>query len=138
MTTLRFHFQVLSFSALDAASFCSNDFHLKCYHQGGLTYPGTGSILNVLSSSTGRTPTVLGKPHQTMLDCIVDKWHLDRGRTCMVGDRLDTDIAFGQLGGLTSLLVLTGVTKLDQLSSSSIQPDYMIESLGCLLDSTKI
>lgn len=90
-------------------------------------------MLNVLSSSTGRIPTVLGKPHQTMLDCIVDKWHLDRKRTCMVGDRLDTDIAFGQLGGLTSLLVLTGVTKLDQLSSSDIQPDYLIESLGCLL-----
>lgn len=26
----------------------------------------------------------------------------------MVGDRLDTDIAFGKMGGLSTLLVLTG------------------------------
>ena len=85
-----------------------------------------------------------------MLDCIVDKWHLDREKTCMVGDRyliieccfygactylfrLDTDIAFGKLGGISTLLVLTGVTKMPDLLASEIKPDFLIESLGCLL-----
>lgn len=43
-----------------------------------------------------------------MLDVIIAKYHLDRNRTCMVGDRLNTDIEFGKLGGLKTLLVLTG------------------------------
>jgi len=53
----------------------------------------------------------------------------------MVGDRLDTDIAFGKNGGLTTLLVLTGVTEWDDLNTSSIQPNYVIESFGHLVGS---
>lgn len=33
----------------------------------------------------------------------------------MVGDRLDTDIAFGLAGGLTTLCVLTGVVKMSDI-----------------------
>ncbi|KAI9849602.1 MAG: hypothetical protein M1837_002727 [Sclerophora amabilis] len=56
-------------------------------------------------------PTVMGKPHQAMMDAIEGKFQLDRARTCMVGDRLDTDIKFGIEGGLGgTLLVGTGVS----------------------------
>ncbi|KAJ3089167.1 hypothetical protein HK102_007047 [Quaeritorhiza haematococci] len=74
---------------------------------GGTVYPGTGALLAALKAPLNRSPKVLGKPHQTMLDVIVDKYHLNKERTCMVGDRLDTDIEFGKKGGLKTLLVLT-------------------------------
>ncbi|KAI8896011.1 HAD-like domain-containing protein [Globomyces pollinis-pini] len=101
--------------------------------QGG-TLPGTGSFLSALGLVAKRTPLVLGKPHQPMLDCIVDKFHLNRERTCMVGDRLDTDIAFGKMGGVGTLLVMTGVTKKEGLEESTIKPDFVIDSLGMFDD----
>lgn len=43
-----------------------------------------------------------------------------------VGDRLDTDILFGKNGGLSTCLVLSGVTSEQTLNSpdNKIHPDY--------------
>lgn len=44
-----------------------------------------------------------------MLTLYVYRYHLDPKRTCMIGDRLDTDIEFGVKGGIETLCVLTGM-----------------------------
>lgn len=76
-------------------------------------FPGAGSMSAPLTYMTGgQKPVALGKPSQAMMDAIEGKFQLDRARTCMVGDRLNTDIKFGiegRLGG--TLAVLTGVNK---------------------------
>ncbi|KAI9366703.1 HAD-like domain-containing protein [Zopfochytrium polystomum] len=102
----------------------------KTFPAGGSLYPGTGAMLAALTTPLGRMPTILGKPEQTMLDVIVNKYHLDRSRTCMVGDRLDTDVLFGKNGSLQTLLVLTGVTSPAEAAASPIKPDCVVESLG--------
>lgn len=50
----------------------------------------------------------------------------------MIGDRLDTDIAFGINGGLSTLLVLTGVVSRADLAQpqAKILPEYVVDSLG--------
>jgi 4-nitrophenyl phosphatase len=73
---------------------------------------GAGSCVVPLSNATGMTPLELGKPSQAMMDAVEGKFQLNRARTCMIGDRLNTDIKFGiegKLGG--TLHVLTGVNK---------------------------
>ncbi|KFG86221.1 4-nitrophenylphosphatase [Metarhizium anisopliae] len=73
-------------------------------------FMGAGSIMIPLQYASGTKPLELGKPSQAMMDAVEGKFQLDRSKTCMVGDRLNTDIKFGidgKLGG--TLHVLTGV-----------------------------
>ncbi|KAJ1922989.1 hypothetical protein IWQ60_006163 [Tieghemiomyces parasiticus] len=98
----------------------------------GALFPGTGALVSVLQSSTGRDPTIIGKPHSTMMNCIFEKYQLDPQRTCMVGDRLNTDIQFGINGGTSTLLVLTGVTDEAHLHEQlpEVTPTYYTQSFG--------
>jgi ribonucleotide monophosphatase NagD (HAD superfamily) len=61
-----------------------------------------------------------------MIEYLEQKYGMDRSRICMVGDRLDTDVLFGNDNGLKSVLVLSGVTSEEKLLSpdNTITPDY--------------
>ncbi|TFK68159.1 p-nitrophenyl phosphatase [Pluteus cervinus] len=99
------------------------------------TLPGGGSLSAVLRYAIGRDPVCTGKPQQVMLDCIKAKVSYDPTRTIMVGDRLNTDILFGQTGGLDTLLVLTGVTTENDITgpdASPIVPKFVTNSIGDL------
>lgn len=97
--------------------------------------PGAGSLSAPLRFALNRDPLSIGKPARTMLDCIQAKVHFNPERTIMIGDRLNTDILFGQGGGLATLLVLTGITAEEEISGpnpSSIVPDYVTQSIADL------
>lgn len=99
-------------------------------------FPGAGSVLCPLTNMAARQPLALGKPSQAMMDAVEGKFHLDRARTCMVGDRLDTDILFGvegKLGG--TLAVLSGVSKKSdwEAEAAVARPKYYVDGLGDLL-----
>jgi 4-nitrophenyl phosphatase len=51
----------------------------------------------------------------------------------MVGDRIDTDIAFGKLGGVKTCLVLTGVSTMEDVHKNSLKPDFILKSLGDII-----
>ena len=83
----------------------------------------------------GKEPVALGKPSQAMMDAIEGKFRLDRARTCMVGDRLNTDIKFGvegRLGG--TLAVLTGVNKREdwEREDAVAVPGFYVDRLSDL------
>ena len=96
--------------------------------------PGTGSLVATLSTCTKRSPIVLGKPNTQMLDILISEFDLDPKCTCMIGDRLDTDIAFGKNGNLSTILVLTGVSKREDVDKSLVKPDIILDSIADLLN----
>ncbi|EPX72468.1 4-nitrophenylphosphatase [Schizosaccharomyces octosporus yFS286] len=101
----------------------------------GTFFPGSGSISYPLIFSTGRTPKILGKPYDEMMEAIVAGVNFDRKKACFVGDRLNTDIQFAKNSGLGgSLLVLTGVSQESEIyeKDAPVVPDYYINSLGDL------
>eukprot|EP00899_Mesostigma_viride_P024363 jgi/Mesvir1/5110/Mv15269-RA.1 len=72
-------------------------------------WAGGGSMVGAIMGSTGRKPHVVGKPSNFMLDWMTDNFGIAKNEICMVGDRLDTDILFGQDGGTKTMLVLSGM-----------------------------
>eukprot|EP00123_Amoebidium_parasiticum_P009086 comp19227_c0_seq1/m.21991 comp19227_c0_seq1/g.21991 ORF comp19227_c0_seq1/g.21991 comp19227_c0_seq1/m.21991 type:complete len:295 (-) comp19227_c0_seq1:622-1506(-) len=102
---------------------------------GDIRIPGSGALLSVLITATKRQPIICGNPPQPMLEVVMNKFNLDPKRSCMVGDRLNTDIAFGNAGGLKTLLVLTGISTLEESNhcSADQRPLYVIPSIGDLV-----
>ena len=52
----------------------------------------------------------------------------------MIGDRLYTDIALGQSSSILTVLVLSGETKVEDLTDSPFQPDYTFQNLAGVAD----
>lgn len=100
-------------------------------------WAGNGSMVGAIKGCTGQEPILVGKPSPLMIDYIVSKFGIDRSEICMIGDRLDTDVAFGVNNGLSSILVLSGVTSEEKLQSpeNKIRPDYFIDSIADLYKS---
>ena len=101
--------------------------------------PGGGVLVAAVAAASGREPDVVaGKPSLAMLDILAAAPDgLDRERTVMVGDRLDTDILFGAAGGLrATLLVMTGVTQPGEVEALPVgdarRPTHILPSLGDL------
>ncbi|KAL8952740.1 MAG: hypothetical protein Q9222_001389, partial [Ikaeria aurantiellina] len=103
----------------------------------GSLFPGAGAMsAPLVAMMGGERPTALGKPSQAMMDAIEGKFHFDRKKACMVGDRLDTDIKFGIEGGLGgTLCVLTGVTRSEKAwegEGKDVVPMAWVKELGDL------
>ncbi|QFU83547.1 HAD-IIA family hydrolase [Natronorubrum aibiense] len=93
--------------------------------------PGTGAILAAMEAVAGREPdAILGKPSSVAATAAMDRLDAAPERTLVVGDRLNTDIALGNRAGMATALVRTGVTDRTTLEASSIQPDYVLDSLA--------
>ncbi|KKK18287.1 hypothetical protein ARAM_002566 [Aspergillus rambellii] len=104
----------------------------------GSLFPGAGSMSAPLIMMLGQEPVSLGKPNQAMMDAIEGKFNFDRSRTCMVGDRVNTDIKFGLEGKLGGTLgVLTGVSSKDDFVAGPIRPMAYLDKLSDLLEGSK-
>ncbi|EMG45664.1 PHO13 4-nitrophenylphosphatase [Candida maltosa Xu316] len=94
---------------------------------------GAGSIIESVAFASGRQPdAICGKPNQSMMDSIKAAFPglaANPSRGLMVGDRLNTDMKFGKDGGLDTLLVLTGIEKKSDGSTT-----YVTNKLGDLAE----
>jgi 4-nitrophenyl phosphatase len=93
--------------------------------------PGSGAVINAVAGVAGREPErVLGKPSVVARRAVLETLGVAPEECLVVGDRLDTDIALGERAGMTTVLVMTGVTDEATLAASEIDPDYVLDSLG--------
>ena len=84
--------------------------------------PDSGAIAAMLTAATGVEPRFFGKPDPAGMSLISARTGIPAKDACMFGDRLYTDIAFGNNSGALSILVLTGETSRE--SAEKCAPAY--------------
>lgn len=90
--------------------------------------PDCGATAALLESATGRLPKYIGKPNAEMARMGMEKLGADPQHTAMVGDRLYTDMAMAQEADITSVLVLSGEAKREDIEG--LGPDYIFGSVA--------
>ncbi|PSP82113.1 HAD family hydrolase [Halobacteriales archaeon QS_1_68_17] len=118
----------------DGTSFYGTDPDRTVPREDGLM-PGSGAIINAVAGVLEREPDrILGKPSGTAVEAVLEVLGVDPGECLVVGDRLDTDLAMGERAGMTTVLVLTGVTDRARLERADFSPDYVLDSLADIGD----
>jgi HAD superfamily hydrolase (TIGR01450 family) len=96
-------------------------------------WPGTGAVLAAVEVGSGRTASIVGKPEPQLFYTALDR--LGEGRTLVVGDRLDSDVAAAAKAGLDSALVLTGGTSREEAEAADDpRPTTIADSLAALVN----
>jgi HAD superfamily hydrolase (TIGR01450 family) len=94
--------------------------------------PGNGVLVRAVQEFAQVTPRVAGKPEPPLVKETIRR--VGGERPLMVGDRLDTDIEGAVRAGCHSLLVMTGVTGIEELvaAGGDQRPTYVSADLGGL------
>ena len=96
--------------------------------------PGNGTMVTALGNTVNRIPTlVAGKPQVPLMQQSIDRTNAKR--PLVVGDRLDTDIHGANNVGIDSLLVLSGVTTIEEILQAPIElrPTYLAWDASAVL-----
>jgi NagD protein len=75
-------------------------------------------------------PFFIGKPNPFMMRSAINHLGVHSENTVMVGDRMDTDIIAGVQSGIETILVLTGVTRREDVEAYPYQPSRIVDSVA--------
>jgi len=96
--------------------------------------PSCGAFVAPIERITGRSPFYVGKPSAFMMRAALRHLQAHSEDAWMVGDNMDTDIIAGVQTGLTTVLVLTGVSRAEDLPRYAYRPDHVVADARELRD----
>ena len=99
--------------------------------------PDCGSVCAAVKNATGREPIVIGKPAPLMPQLAMEKLGISKEQTCVIGDRIYTDIKSGLNAGAMGILVLSGETTKEILAESPDKPHLVLQDAGEILQMLK-
>jgi 4-nitrophenyl phosphatase len=97
----------------------------------GITH-GNGSVLALLQTATDVSPIIAGKPEPIMYQQALSRLGGLAADTAALGDRLETDILGAVNAGIKSILVLSGISKREELIGLNYQPDWIFTDIADL------
>lgn len=96
--------------------------------------PATGSLIAPIELSTGKKAYFIGKPNPFMMRRAVKFLDATSKDTVIIGDRMDTDIIAGVEAEVDTVLVLSGVTRREDVDRFAYTPKYIMSGLAELVE----
>lgn len=135
--TLNYNKLEVAAKALDnGAKFYAVNIDNTCPVEGGEILDA-GSTISALEKRTHRKlEKHFGKPSDYMFKTVINALNVSPKKCLIIGDRVETDIAMGNIFGVDTALVSTGV-KNDLFSNGQYTPTFRIESIFDLVKKTQ-
>jgi HAD superfamily hydrolase (TIGR01458 family) len=114
---------------LDGAEFYALAENRMYRHADGMCLD-VGAFVRALEYATRREAILLGKPAPAFFETAVEALGLSPAEVMSIGDDLEGDVGGGQGAGLKGVLVRTGKYRDEELRSSSVRPDFVIDSFA--------
>ncbi|MEA4909231.1 MAG: HAD family hydrolase [Chloroflexi bacterium] len=92
--------------------------------------PGCGAVAAMIQSATGKAPFFIGKPSPLMMRTALNYLQVHSEDTIMVGDRMETDMAAGVQSGMETILVLSGMTRREDVDRYPYVPTHICNSVA--------
>jgi len=99
--------------------------------EGGIM-PACGAMAALIEKASGVAPFFIGKPNALMMRTALNYLNVHSENTIMVGDRMDTDIVAGVTSGMETILVLSGVTKEEDVDKFPYLPTHIKRSVASI------
>ncbi len=105
-----------------------------CPVEGGEIPDCAGMIAAVEAVTDKKVETIVGKPSPIILQVALTALGVSAAESVIVGDRLETDVVMGKRLGLSTILVLSGVTRPGDPRIAALAPDHVIRSIEELIE----
>lgn len=95
--------------------------------------PACKALIAPIELATDRKAYFVGKPNPLMMRHAIKRIRCRREETLIIGDRMDTDIIAGIESEIETVLVLSGITKKENLTSFPYQPDHVLDCVADII-----
>ncbi len=92
--------------------------------------PACKALVAPIEIATGREAYFCGKPNPLMMRTGLKILGCHSDEAVMIGDRMDTDVISGLESGMSTVLVLSGVTSKEKLQKYAYQPNLVLDGVG--------
>jgi len=112
------------------AHFVATNPDRTCPVEGGEIPDCAAMIAAIEAVTLKKVEVIVGKPSPLIIQAALEVMDLKPEDCILVGDRLETDIRMGKESGISTGVVLTGVTNEKTLNESDIHPDFVFQSIA--------
>ena len=92
--------------------------------------PACGALVAPIEMATGRKAYFCGKPNPLMMRTGLRMLGCHSAEAVMIGDRMDTDVISGMESGMSTVLVLSGVSTHETLDTYAYRPSIVLNGVG--------